>query len=177
MEYRINRRTGDKISVIGLGASSISESNENDAIETLKLALENGINYFDLAAGDSTCFKYYGKAFKDVRDKVIYQIHFGANYETGSYGWTTNLDKIKKSVKWQLEQLQTNYIDYGFIHCLDEESDWKSYISNGILDYIKELKAKGIIKHIGISSHTPNLVQKALDTNLIDMGMFRHRVN
>ena len=76
-----------------------------------------------------------------------------------------------------MEQLQTNYIDYGFIHCLDEESDWKSYISNGILDYIKELKAKGIIKHIGISSHTPNLVQKALDTNLIDMGMFRHRVN
>ena len=52
MEYRINRRTGDKISVIGLGASSISESNETDAIETLKLALENGINYFDLAAGD-----------------------------------------------------------------------------------------------------------------------------
>lgn len=99
MEYRINRRTGDKISAIGLDASSISESNETDAIETLKLALENGINYFDLASGDSICFKYYGKAFKDVRNKVIYQIHFGANYETGSYGWTTNLDKIKKSVK------------------------------------------------------------------------------
>ena len=172
MDYRINRRTGDKISVIGLGASSISQSSEKEAVETLKLAFDNGINYFDLAAGDSTCFKYYGKAFKDVRDKVIYQIHFGANYETGSYGWTTNLDKIKKSVKWQLEELETDYIDYGFIHCLDEESDWNSYIANGILDYIKELKEKGVVKHIGISSHTPSLVQKALDTNLIDMVMF-----
>lgn len=143
MDYRINRRTGDKISVIGLGASSISQSSEKEAVETLKLAFDNGINYFDLAAGDSTCFNYYGKAFKDVRDKVIYQIHFGANYETGSYGWTTNLDKIKKSVKWQLEELETDYIDYGFIHCLDEESDWNSYIANGILDYIKELKEKG----------------------------------
>ena len=24
------------------------------------------------------------------------QIHFGANYETGTYGWTTNLDTVKK---------------------------------------------------------------------------------
>ena len=61
------------------------------------MAFENGINYFDLAAGDSECFEYYGKAFEDVRDKVMYQIHFGANDELGSYGWTTNLDKVKKT--------------------------------------------------------------------------------
>ena len=172
MEYRTNRRTGDKISIIGLGASSISQAKEKEGIETLKMAFDNGINYFDLAGGDAACFPYYGKAFENVRDKVMYQIHFGANYETGSYGWTTNLDKVKKSIAWQLEQLKTNYIDYGFIHCIDEESDWNTYQKNGILDYIKELKEKGIVKHIGISSHTPELVHKALDTGLIDMVMF-----
>ena len=138
MEYRINRRTGDKISVIGMGASSISQAGKNEGVETLKLAFDNGINYFDLAAGDAECFSYYGKAFENIRDKIIYQIHFGANYETGSYGWTTNLGKIKKSIAWQLEQLRTNYIDYGFIHCIDEESDWEEYIEIGILDYIKK---------------------------------------
>ena len=172
MEYRINRRTGDKISVIGMGASSISQAGKNEGVETLKLALDNGINYFDLAAGDAECFSYYGKAFENIRDKIIYQIHFGANYETGSYGWTTNLGKIKKSIAWQLEQLRTNYIDYGFIHCIDEESDWEEYIENGILDYIKELKNEGIVKHIGVSSHTPSLLQKILNTGLIDMVMF-----
>ena len=172
MEYRTNRRTGDKISIIGLGASSISQAGEKEGIETLKMAFDNGINYFDLAGGDVECFPYYGEAFENVRDKVMYQIHFGANYETGSYGWTTNLEKIKKSIAWQLEQLRTDYIDYGFIHCIDEESDWNAYKKNGILDYIKELKEKGIVKHIGISSHTPELVHKALDTGLIDMVMF-----
>lgn len=172
MEYRINRRTGDKISIIGLGASSIGEAGEKEGIETLEMAYENGINYFDLAAGDSKCFPYYGKAFESVRDKVMYQIHFGANYETGTYGWTTNLEKIKKSVAWQLEQLKTDYIDYGFIHCIDENTDWENYVRSGALDYIKELKEKGIVKHIGISSHTPDLVHKALDTNLVDMVMF-----
>ena len=172
MEYRTNRRTGDKISIIGLGASSISQAGEKEGIETLKMAFDNGINYFDLAGGDTECFPYYGEAFENVRDKVMYQIHFGANYETGSYGWTTNLEKVKKSIAWQLEQLKTDYINYGFIHCIDEESDWNAYQKNGILDYIKELKEKGVVKHIGISSHTPELVHKALDTGLIDMVMF-----
>ena len=172
MEYRINKRTQDRISVIGLGASSISESNRKEAVETLKVAYENGINYFDLAAGDATCFPFYGEAFEKVRDKVFYQIHFGANYASGTYGWTTNLETIKKSIAWQLKELKTDYIDYGFIHCLDEETDWDNYVKNGVLDYIKELKEKGIVKHIGISSHTPRIVEKALDTNLIDMVMF-----
>ena len=54
--------------------------------------------------------------------KLYLQVHFGADYTTGEYGWTTELDEIKKSVNWQLKNLQTDYIDFGFIHCLDEES-------------------------------------------------------
>lgn len=55
---------------------------------------------------------------------------------------------------------------------MDEESDWKSYRENGILDYILELKEKGIVRHIGLSSHTPELVNEILDTKLVDMVMF-----
>ena len=35
---------------------------------------------------------------------MIYQVHFGANYETGEYGWTTNLEKVKKQIDWQLKE-------------------------------------------------------------------------
>ena len=65
----------------------------------------------------------YGKALKDIRRQVFLQVHFGADYTTGEYGWTTELDEIKRSVAWQLENLQTDYIDFGFIHCLDEEAN------------------------------------------------------
>ena len=56
MEYRVNKRTNDRISVIGIGSSSISNANKEEAIQTLKYAFENGVNYFDLAAGDAKCF-------------------------------------------------------------------------------------------------------------------------
>lgn len=172
MKYRTNKRTGDHISVLGLGASSIANAGEKEGVETLRLAFESGVNYFDLAAGEAACFPYYGEALADVREQVLYQIHFGADYVAGSYGWTTKLDAICKSIDWQLKTLKTDYIDYGFIHCLDAMSDWDSYIENGVLAHIEALKKTRVVHHIGVSSHTPAIVHKALDTGLVDMVMF-----
>ncbi len=45
VEYRTNKRTGDRISVIGLGTSYIAETEEKEAIRALEYAYENGINY------------------------------------------------------------------------------------------------------------------------------------
>lgn len=82
---------------------------------------EQGINYFDLATADSACFPIFGAALAGVRRQVLYQVHFGANYAAGKpYSWTIDLETVKRSVAWQLEQLRTDYIDYGFIHCMDE---------------------------------------------------------
>lgn len=111
MEYRINRRTGDRISAIGLGTSYIAETEEKEAVKALEFAYENGINYADLATADARTFTYYGKAFSSVRKDMYYQIHFGANYENGSYGWTTDKERIRRSVDAQLTALRTDYID------------------------------------------------------------------
>ena len=54
MEYRKLPRGGERISVIGLGNSSLSaEVGEKEIQATVEMALENGVNYFDMAAGDS----------------------------------------------------------------------------------------------------------------------------
>ena len=173
MEYRVNRRTGDRISVLGLGTSSLTGSGEAEGLETLRAAFEAGINYFDLAAAESAAFPLFGKAFAGVREQVRYQIHFGAVYGDGkSYGWTTRPEAIRSSVDWQLRALGTDYIDYGFIHCLDEESDWEDYQKSGALDFLLEQKKAGVVRHIGLSSHTPSLIHKILDTGLVDQLMF-----
>lgn len=44
---------------------------------------------------------------------MYYQVHFGANYETGEYGWTTNLEKVKCQIDWQMQALKTDYINSG----------------------------------------------------------------
>ncbi len=172
MRYRINKRTKDKISEIGLGSAYIANAGHSTAVDTIRSAYEGGINYFDLATSDGAAFPMFKDALSDVRKHVMYQIHFGADYSRGSYGWTLDLDRVKRSLEIQLRELSTDYIDYGFIHCQDENSDWMRFRQNGILEYMLDLKAQGVIKHIGASSHTPSVIMEILDEDIIDMLMF-----
>ena len=61
MEYRSNRRTGDRISVLGFGTSYIANTAEKDAVETIQKAYEGGVNYFDLATQKPEPFPISGQ--------------------------------------------------------------------------------------------------------------------
>ena len=172
MEYRIHPKTGARVSVIGIGTGPIHEATEREAAAALSYAYEQGVNYLDFATAGAGTFPYVGAVLGPVRKDLFYQVHFGANYESGEYGWTTDLDTIKRQVDWQLKELRTDYIDFGMIHCLDEARDWKQYQKNGVLDYLLELKRAGVVRHIGLSSHTPELAQMVLDTGLAEQLMF-----
>lgn len=172
MQYRTLPHGGEQISILGLGTSSIQESSEKEIEETIHLAVENGINYFDMASSEAKPFAAYGRALSDCRGNVYFQIHFGANYETGTYSWTTDLDTVKRSVDWQLKALQTDYIDFGFIHCIDEAADLEKAQKSGVIDHIMHLREQGVVHHVGLSSHTPELVNLVLDMGILDMLMF-----
>ena len=172
MEYRINQRTGDRISVLGFGTAYIAEAGERDAVVTIQRAYEGGINFYDLATAEDRTFPYFGTALGSVSKDVFYQIHFGADYASGTYGWSTDGETIRRSIEWQLTQLKTDYIDYGFIHCIDEVSDWKEYQKNGAFAYLMQMKEQGVVRHIGLSSHTPSTIQRVLDDTAVDMLMF-----
>jgi len=172
MIYRKLPHGEEEISILGVGTASIGDSGETETAKVFELAYENGINFFDLASGDATPFSAFGQAAAGVRDKVYYQIHFGADYTTGKYGWTTDLDKIKRSIEWQLKNLKTDYIDFGFIHCIDEATDLQTVKNNGVIDHLLELKKAGVIRHIGLSSHSPATTQLALDLKIADILMF-----
>lgn len=66
-----------------------------------------------------------------------------------------DLEEIKRAIDWQLKSLRTDYIDFGFIHCVDELADLETAVTGGALEYIQALKAQGAVRHIGLSSHTP----------------------
>lgn len=103
---------------------------------------------------------------------MYFQIHFGANYETGTYGRTVNLDTVRCSVNWKMNALKVDYIDFGFIHCIEEATDLHIVEKNGIIRYVKELKFQGVVRHIGLSFHALALVNEVLDMNILDMVMF-----
>ena len=174
MEYRQlpHGKENEEFSVIGLGLGGIGTTPVDEIEAIIRKAIDNGINFFDMCTAGAT-YAPVGRAIADRREQVFLQVHFGAVYdENGEYGWCRDYETIKKTFLWELEQLDTDYVDFGFLHCVDEEEDFDKLVEIGVLDYLKELKAKGIVRHIGFSSHTPSVANRIIDTGLIDMMMF-----
>ena len=107
MEYRTLPHGGEKISVIGLGSGSLTGT-EEEMTNVIDTAIHNGINYFDMAPSEKSPFFAYAKAFEGRREQIITQMHFGAVYNNGQYGWTRDLDEIKNQFAWQLKLLNTD---------------------------------------------------------------------
>ena len=172
MEYRKLPHGDEKISIIGMGTSVVGENSVENVVETVTYALDHGINYFDMAGGHASIFPGMGIALKGRRKEAMLQVHFGADYTSGAYGWNLSLEGVKKSIAWQLENIGTDYIDFGFIHCIDENSDLDHYEENGVLEYLLSMKKQGVVKHIGLSTHSPVLANRVLDMGILDMMMF-----
>lgn len=56
---------------------------------------------------------------------------------------------------------------------IDENKDLDEVLKpNGIFDYIKSQREEGAVRHLGFSSHNPQIARKLLDMGLMDLFMF-----
>ena len=173
MEYRKLPRGDERIGVLGIGTGGLHVAPSREIEAVIDKAIDSGINFFDLCGGGKSVYEPFGRAISGRREKVYFQMHFGAVYnEKGEYGFSRDFETVKKTVEWELSALKTDYIDFGFLHCVDEKEDFELLNKGGIFDYVKRLKSDGVIRHIGFSSHSPEVANIILDTGLVDMMMF-----
>ena len=88
MEYRTFPRGGERTSVIGFGMGSIHEAaDEGEIEEALEVALDAGVNFFDLAPSQAAPYAPYGRVLAPRRNGILTQMHLGAVYGAdGMYG-------------------------------------------------------------------------------------------
>ena len=172
MNYRTLGNTGLKVSEIGMGCEGFSEDNFTMAKKLFDIAEAEGVNYFDLYASNPSVRAAVGEAMKGRREKFIAQSHIGSIWKNGQYKRTRKLAEVKAGFEESLKLLRTDYIDIGTIHYCDDLKDWNDIVNDGTLDYARELKAKGIIKHIGLSSHNPIVALEAVESGSIEVLMF-----
>lgn len=172
MKYRKLGDTGLLVSEIGLGCEGFAEEECRNTKKLLDVAENQGINYFDLYASDPKVRASVGEALQGRREKFILQSHVCSVWKDGQYKRTRNIDEVKKGVEEMLSLLQTDYIDVGMIHYVDSMKDWHTVSEGPVLAYVKELKEKGIIRHIGLSSHNPEVALEAVKSGDIEVLMF-----
>jgi len=152
MLYREVPKSGDKLSILGLGAMRLPE--KDGAIDRQKAtalvchAIDSGINYVDTAwtyhKDQSEAF--LGEALADgYREKV--------RLATKMPHWLVkDQQDMEKFLNIQLNRLRTDHIDYYLIHSLTA-GGWKKIKENGVLEFLERAKKDGRIRNAGFSFH------------------------
>jgi len=172
MKYRALGNTGLQVSEIGLGCEGFGENNCQEAKPLIDEAEKLGINYFDLYASDPAVRSALGKALAGRRQKFYLQAHLCSVWKNGQYERTRNIADVKTSFADLLQRLQTDYLDVGMIHYCDSLSDWQEIVNGPVLAFALEQKRSGHIKHLGLSSHNPEVALAAVESGHIEVLMF-----
>lgn len=172
MNYRELGKTGLRVSEIGMGCEGFGEDDCRNTGRFFDIAEANGINYFDLYTSNPEIRASVGRALQGRREKFIIQSHVCSVWKNGQYKRTRNLAEVKAGFAEMLSLLQTDYIDIGMIHYVDAMDDWNRIVNDGVLQYAAELKQAGRIRHIGMSSHNPQVALAAVKSGFIEVLMF-----
>ncbi len=172
MNYRTLGRTGLQVGEIGLGCEAFVNLSMEAAADLLDLAIDAGVNYFDLFSPEPHVRGAFGQAMQGRREKFILQAHICSAWIDGQYKRTRNMDQVKASFADLLDRLRTSYVDVGMIHYVDQQKDFDQVFQGPVLEFAKEQKAAGTIRFLGMSTHNPRMAIQAVKTGLIDVIMF-----
>ncbi len=172
MRYRTLGNTGLQVSEIGLGGEWLERHSREEVCQIIGHCQAKGINILDCWMSEPNVRSNIGAAIRGNREKWIIQGHLGSTWQDGQYVKTRELDKAEAAFQDLLERMETDYIDLGMIHFVDEEAEFFRIMEGEFYAYAESLKEKGVIRHIGMSTHNPAVARLAAESGKIEMILF-----
>lgn len=166
MEYRVLGKTGLKVSRMGLGGIPIQRIDTEGAKALIHQLMDAGVNFVDTARGYSVSEEYLGYALEGVRDQFV--------LATKSMARTR--EAMAKDVEISLKNLRTDYIDLYQFHNPDLKQLEQLMGEGGALEALQEAKNAGKIGHIGITLHSADLFERALELPWVETIMFPYNI-
>ena len=188
MQYREIGKTGIQASVVGLGTWAIGGGgfwdgidDDEEAVKTIRHALDGGINLIDTAPGygEGKSERLVGEAIRGYdRSRLVISTKCGLIWQGDEGGYMHTLNglrfyrnlephSIRREVEQSLERLGIAYIDVLFTHWPSLESFPTpiEHTMRGLLD----LKEEGLIKAIGASNVSLSQIKEYMDAGRLDV--------
>jgi len=153
-------RTGEKVSMVGLGGYHIGmQSDEQESIRIIRTALDNGMNFLD------NCWDY-----NDGQSEVRMGKALRDGYRKKAFLMTKIDGRTRKAASQQLEEslqrLQTDHIDLLQFHEVIRDTDpARIFADDGGMNAIVEAQKQGKVRFIGFTGHkSPDIHLKMLET-------------
>ncbi len=163
MERHLLGKTLMSISpVIYGGIVSMNESQENSDF-FVSWAVENGVNYFDVAPTYGDAQQKLGHSLIPYRQNIYLACKTADRTAEGS----------KKELDESLRLLRTDYFDVYQMHALNTIDDINiAFSKNGVMTTLMQAKQEGIVRYLGITCHNEEAALYALELHPFDTVMF-----
>jgi uncharacterized protein len=162
LKEKILGKTGLKVRTLGFGGIPIQRVSEDEAVNIVRHCYDLGMNYFDTARGYTISEERIGKALEDVREDVIIATKSGRR----------DADGIREEMATSLKNLRTDYIDNYQLHNVSNRKQWAEVRApGGAMEAINEAHEKGVIKHVSITSHNPDIAIELVKSGLFETLM------
>jgi predicted aldo/keto reductase-like oxidoreductase len=150
-------KTGLEVSRMGMGGIPLTRPTEAEAIKLIQRALDLGVNFIDTAYGygGGMSEERIGKAIVGRREQVI----------IATKGWS--LEQLETS----LRRLNTDYIDLWQFHNISSFDTLDRVLDRGIA-LVQGVLQKGLVRHVGFSSHSLKVALKAVASGLFETVQF-----
>lgn len=157
-------RTGLEIAELGLGAMDTPHSPE--AFETVVTALDLGIDFIDTAR------EYEGS--EHLLGRVVRE-RGRAGFRIASKTFSHSINGSQWDVDRSLRAMSTEFIDLYQLHDISTDAAWDEAMgANGALEGLKVAQYRGLIGHIGVSSHSLEIARRAILSGEFDTIMLEY---
>ena len=155
-------KTGLSVTRLGFGGIPIQRVSEDQAVETVRHAVNCGVDFIDTAKAYTTSEKRIGIALKDLNPKIV----------LATKSTSREPSELRQDLENSLANLQRDYIDLYQLHYVKNAEEYQQIISaGGALEMLQKAKTEGLIGHIGITSHSLDLVDRILDDDIFETIM------
>lgn len=157
MNYKRLGKTDYEISTIGIGGIPVQRVGQPEAAAIVATALEMGVNFIDTARGYTDSEEKFGHALRGVRDRFILATKTPVRDGEGA----------RRDLETSLRMLQTDFVELYQLHNVSTKADLEQVLApGGALEAVLQAQAEGLVKFIGISSHSPEILLEAVETDL-----------
>lgn len=160
MDFVTLGSTGITVNRNGFGALPIQRVSMEEAAHLLRKAYENGICFFDTARFYTDSEEKIGYALNSVRDKIF----------IATKTMSSKVEQFWEQLNTSLKMLKTNYLDIYQFH--NPGFCPKPGDGTGLYEAMLEAKAKGLIRHIGITNHRLQVAIEAVESGLYETLQF-----
>ena len=157
-------KTNLKISRVGFGGIPIQRISQEDTNKVIDELRKNNINFIDTARGYTISEEYIGNAIENDKN----------NWIIATKSMARTYEGMKADIEISLNNLKRDYIDLYQIHNLKLE-EWDNIFEEAYKALV-EAKKVGKIKHIGITSHSLEVLEKAVESDKFETVQYPYNI-